>query len=363
MQNNAPQTYDALVLFSGGLDSILAARTLMAQGLKIKCLHFVTPFYGSLEAARKWADKYGLDIDAIDVSADFCAMLAAPAHGVGSVLNPCVDCKILLMQKAAALMPAYGAAFIASGEVLGQRPMSQRRDTLNVIRRDAAVKDILLRPLCAKHMDATPMELSGLVDRERLHGFSGRGRKPQLDLAREFGITDIPTPAGGCLLTERENARSLWPVLKYSPARPEDFRLALTGRQLWSFADGAPHWLVVGRDKNDNATLQSLPGPGDLSFKVKDFPGPLALARVFPGAPWPEALIADAAAFMASFSGKAVKSGGPVAVRVHKGEKGLDGPGFEVLVAPARQTPAAWAEGVWEEAREEIRKRFNMAGD
>lgn len=362
MQNDS-HNYDALSLFSGGLDSLLTARVLTAQGLKVKCLHFVTPFFGSVELAEKWSRQYGLDVSGVDISAEYCAMLAAPAHGVGSVLNPCIDCKILMMKKAVELMPVYGAKFIASGEVLGQRPMSQRRDTLNVIRRDADVKNILLRPLCAKHLDPTPMELSGLVDRERLYGFSGRGRKGQLALAAEFGITDIPTPAGGCLLTERENARSLWPVLEHGAATPDDFRLALTGRQLWSRKNGQPHWLVVGRDKNDNAALQSLTGPEDLTFKVKDFPGPLALSRQFDGRPWPDDLIADAAAFMASFSGKAVKSGGPVKVRVHRGAMGLDGPGFELEVAPARQTAAAWAEAVWDEAREEIRKRFNQAGE
>lgn len=356
---NYPQNYDALVLFSGGLDSILAARVLMEQGLKIKCLHFVTPFFGKMDAAPAWAAKYGVDVDCMDISDDYCRMLAAPAHGVGSVLNPCIDCKILLMQKAVALMPGYGAKFIASGEVLGQRPMSQRRDTLNVIRRDAAVKDILLRPLCAKHMEPSPMELSGLVDRSRLYDFSGRGRKGQLALAASFGISDIPTPAGGCLLAERENARSLWPILQHSSGGPADFRLALTGRQLWSEHSGLPRWLVVGRDKNDNAALQTLTGPNDFSFKVKDFPGPLALARQFADAPWPAELLADAAAFMASFSGKAVRQGGLVKVRVHQGESGLDGPGFELEVTPSRQTAALWGEALWDESREGIRKRFN----
>ena len=363
MQNDSSKNYDVLALFSGGLDSILTARVLMEQGLKVKCLHFTTPFFGKPDDAAQWSRKYGLDIDSVDISDAYCAMLAAPAHGVGSVLNPCIDCKILMMQKAVAFMPRYGAKFIASGEVLGQRPMSQRRETLNTIRRDAQVREILLRPLCAKHLEPTPMELSGLVDRERLYDFSGRGRKGQLALAAEFGITDIPTPAGGCLLTERENARSLWPVLEYSAATASDFRLCLTGRQFWSLK-GDPEgllarWLVVGRDKNDNAALQELPGADDLSFKVRDFPGPLALARQFAGRPWPAETVADAASFVASFSGKAAKQGGPVAVRVHSGAKGLDGPGFELEVTPCRRTPAAWGEAAWDESREGIRKRFN----
>ncbi len=357
MQNDFITNYHGLALFSGGLDSILAVRVLMEQGLKIKCVHFVTPFFGDEAKVPFWRREYGLDIDAVDISAPYTAMLRSkPAHGVGSVLNPCVDCKILMMQKAVSLLPVYGASFLASGEVLGQRPMSQRRDTLNIIRRDAGVRELLLRPLCAKHLEPTPMEESGLVDREKLYDFSGRGRKGQMELAARFGITKIPTPAGGCLLTERENARSFWPVLQHSPAEAGDFRLALTGRQLWSFQGGKPFWLCVGRDKRDNEALQGITGENDLTFKVRDFPGPLAVARQLQ--PWPDELIKDAAAFMASFSGKAAASGGHVSVRVHRGVKGLDGPGFEVEVAPSRSTPAGWAEYQWENAKSEIKENM-----
>ena len=194
MKNDEYARYDGLALFSGGLDSILAARLLMEQGKKILCLHFTSPFFGDEKAVPVWEKKYGLEIIAVDIAEEYCRMLCHnPANGFGSALNPCVDCKILMMKKAKTLMAQFGAKFLISGEVIGQRPMSQRRDTLHVIRRDAEVKDILLRPLCAKCMEPTPFELSGEVEREKLLGIYGRGRKEQLALAKTFNITDIPT--------------------------------------------------------------------------------------------------------------------------------------------------------------------------
>lgn len=268
---------DALALFSGGLDSILAARLIQDQGLSVLCLHFVTPFFGKPQCLEHWEKVYGLRIQAIDISDEFIHMLRQrPAHGYGKVMNPCVDCKILMMRHARTWLERLGARCLVSGEVLGQRPMSQRRDTLNVIRRDGNVRDLLLRPLCAQHLDPTQVEIDGLVDRSRLLGISGRGRKEQLALAAAMQITEIPAPAGGCRLAEKENARAYWPVLRRLPEPATvDFRLANIGRQFW---DG-PHWLIVGRNQADNEALEALAGPEDLRIKVLDMPGPLALAR------------------------------------------------------------------------------------
>ena len=340
------ETIHCLSLFSAGLDSILAARVLMAQGLKVKCLHFVSPFFGDPGRMAHWERVWGLDIVAVDVSDEFTAMLRGPAHGYGKLLNPCMDCKILMLSRARELMPRFGASFLATGEVVGQRPMSQRRDAMNAIARDAGVKGLLLRPLCAKKLDPTPMELSGLVDRERLYNFGGRGRRQQLDLAREFGLTDLPTPAGGCLLAEPESARRFWPLLKHVPAPgPELFRLADEGRQYWAAADGAQFWLAIGRNQGGNERLEKLVLPGDLLFKTRDFPGPLALARPLAG-PWPDAVLADAAAFFASYSPKATRTGGPVAVDVTT--QAGDARTFEVI--PSRETPLHWAEPHWDDA-------------
>ncbi len=338
--------YDGLALFSGGLDSILAARLLMEQGLDIKCLHFHSPFFGAPARVDHWKDAYGLDIDAVDVSEEYARMLReGPAHGFGSAMNPCVDCKILMMRRTKTLLAEYGASFIASGEVLGQRPMSQRRDTLNIIRRDADVRGILLRPLCALHLDPTEPELSGLVDRSRLLGFNGRGRKDQLALAERFGITEIPTPGGGCKLTEKENTRRFWPVLRRLNAPSAgDFRLADTGRQFWH----GGYWLCIGRHQQDNENFRSLVRDGDLMFKIAGFPGPLAIGRS--AAPWTSEEVSLAAGLAASYSPKAVKSfesGGEILVNVTSG-----GQTSQIRVTPSRSSP--FREPSWEDAREEL---------
>ncbi len=269
--------YDGLALFSGGLDSILAARLLMEQGKNILCLHFTSPFFGDKNAVSHWEQKYGLEIIAVDIAEDFCSMLCNnPANGFGSALNPCVDCKIIMMKKAKDLLAEYGAKFLISGEVLGQRPMSQRRDTLQLIRRDADVKDILLRPLSALHMDPLPIEISGEVDREKLLGIYGRGRKDQLALAKKFNIVDIPTAGGGCKLTEKENARRYYEVMqKVSHPTANDFFLANHGRQLWN----GDIWVSLGRKQADNEQMQQYKKSSDYVLRIEHFPSPYCIVR------------------------------------------------------------------------------------
>lgn len=334
--------YDALCLFSGGLDSVLAARTLMDQGLAVLCLHFVSPFFGKPGRLAHWRETFGLDILAVDVGEDYVRMLAGgPAHGLGKFLNPCIDCKIFMLGRAMALLPEYQARFVATGEVVGQRPMSQRLDALNVIRRDSGARDVLLRPLCARRLPETPVEQSGLVDRSRLHAMSGRGRKEQLELAARMGLTEIPTPAGGCMLTEMESVRRYFPVFVHHPAPgARDFELANIGRQYWS----GSLWLTIGRNQSDNARLEAALAEGDLVFKVRDHPGPLALARRLPGAAWDEAAVRDAAAFVASFSPKARQAGRDTAVLA------VGAAQSPVWVAPSRETALGWREPSWEAA-------------
>lgn len=363
------QSPTAVALFSGGLDSILAAKLVAEQGVSIVCLHFFSPFFGKPDAVPHWERLYDVTIRPVDIGEDFTRMLVErPRHGFGSVLNPCVDCKILMLRHARVIMEELGACCIVSGEVLGQRPMSQRRDTLNVIRRDAGVKGRLLRPLSALHLDPTDAELAGVIDRDRLLKIAGRGRKEQMALAERFKLREIPTPAGGCRLAEKENARSYWPVLKHMPSpSASDFVLANTGRQYWHTAEptgdnaggrtGEPaHWLIVGRNQDDNNALMALARERDLLFKTRDFPGPIALGR-FAGREWTDEAVRSAASFMASYSNKAVReagrNGNTVAVRVHYGS--LDAPGFLVETAPQREPAFAWREHPWTEAREEIR--------
>jgi hypothetical protein len=294
----------------------------------------------------------------VDIGEEFAELLAArPLHGFGSVMNPCVDCKILMLRRAAGIMRETGACCVVTGEVLGQRPMSQRRDTLNIIRRDADLKGLLLRPLSALHLEPTRAEEEGIVNREKLYGFFGRSRKNQRELAARFGLREVPSPAGGCKLTEQETARSCWAVLKYAAqARAADFYLVAAGRQFWHLPEEQGETalrLIIGRNEKDNAALQRLAGPRDLLFSTADLPGPSALGR-FSGREWPAEAVNAAASLTASYSGRAVRrfqeNGGKTAVSARAGDK-------ETLLsaAPVRDTVPAFAEYAWNDAREDIR--------
>ncbi|MFW5488689.1 MAG: tRNA(5-methylaminomethyl-2-thiouridylate) methyltransferase [Desulfovibrio sp.] len=338
------KSYHALALFSGGLDSLLAVRMIQRQGLDVLGLHFTSPFFGHPGLLAEWQSMYGVELLQVDVGQEYIDMMrSGPVYGFGKVLNPCINCKILMLRRAKQMMAQYGAQFIISGEVVGQRPMSQRRDALNSIRNEAEVGDVLLRPLCARQIDPTPVELSGLVDREKLGDMRGRGRKDQLALAKEYGFVEIPAPAGGCRLTEKESAKRYFDVFRHMPAPvPEDFDLANTGRQYWS----GPHWLSIGRNEADNDMLEKFIRPTDLLFRLADHPGPLALGRQLPGTSWSEEVVRDAAAFTASFSPKARKSGGEVDVLVVEG-----GEQRTVSVLPSRTTETNWTVRDWESVR------------
>jgi tRNA-uridine 2-sulfurtransferase len=281
-------TVTALGLFSGGLDSILACRVVAEQGIRVVALKFVTPFFdhdlltdvqGYQQEVR---EKYGLEAEVVDLSDQYLAMLRQPVHGFGKHFNPCIDCKILMFRRAHELMAAHGASFLISGEVLGQRPMSQRRDTLRVIARDSGCADILLRPLSARCLESTDMEREGLVDRQRLFGFSGRGRRQQIELAASYGITSYPAPAGGCLLTDPNLAARIAAfhrnqlALTIDRLEIEDFNLMHLGRQ---FRLDGGHWLILGRNERENERLQRLLHPGDLQLQMVERPGPLGLLR------------------------------------------------------------------------------------
>lgn len=340
-------TFDALSLFSGGLDSILATKLMQSHGHRVLGLHFVSPFFGKPEKVSFWEREYGIPVEIIDVGQEFVDLMAGfPPHGFGKVLNPCVDCKILMLRRAKNLLPLYSASFLISGEVLGQRPMSQRADTLNIIRNEADVRDVLLRPLSAGVLPVTPMEESGLVDRTRLPSLVGRGRKGQYDLAKKLGVTKIPTQAGGCRLGERESARRYWPILRAfdRPLAPY-FDLANVGRQLWRGDEGEKHWMVMGRDHKDNQKLLRLTSPEYYVFVLKNFPGPHAVGIPAPGQDWDAAVLAEAAACLASFSPKARNHGDVVEVSIMRHDQ-------EQVVAVRPDMPHGFGDNpTWPETR------------
>jgi len=277
----------ALALFSGGLDSILACRVIMAQGITVKAVKFVTPFFDDELLAREddyrreIESRFGIDVVLRDLSVPYLQMLRRPVHGYGKNFNPCLDCKILIVATARAMLAELGASFIISGEVVGQRPMSQRPDALRVVERDSGCEGLLLRPLSAGRLPETVPERQGLVDRERLPKFFGRGRTAQIELAAALGITGYPSPAGGCILTDPNKAGRIRRFYEEnSMVRAEDIRLLLFGRQ---FRLPAGSWLVLGRDQRENEKLLSLAREGDLVLRMSNWPGPVAVIRSFAG--------------------------------------------------------------------------------
>lgn len=278
----------ALALFSGGLDSILATRLVMDQGIEVTAVKFVTPFFhyeilGDVAAFQaKVMAKYGIKVVVEDISPGYLEMMRQPTHGFGRNFNPCIDCKILMVRRAREMLTEIGASFLISGEVLGQRPMSQRRDTLSVIERDSGSRSLLLRPLSAKHLNPTLAELEGWVDRQRLLDLSGRGRSRQIALAKSFGLSDFPSPAGGCILADPILGRRIRLIyadklnLTAAMMTVADFRLLLLGRQFRLPGGG---WLILGRDEAENDRIHAMAEAGDALLHMEVRSGPAALLR------------------------------------------------------------------------------------
>ncbi|MBO4369126.1 MAG: tRNA(5-methylaminomethyl-2-thiouridylate) methyltransferase [Desulfovibrio sp.] len=340
---------DVIVLLSGGLDSLLCAKLLQEQGLSVLGVHMVSPFFGDKKKCPFWERQYGIRVLHRDISNDFVAMLRnGPKFGFGKTLNPCVDCKILLLREAKKCMEEYGAKAIASGAVVGQRPMSQRRDVMNTILREADVKDCLIRPLSAHHLPPTKLEENGFIDRSKLLGISGRGRKEQLQLAKErYHFQSIPSPGGGCKLTEHENARRYWMVLHTNKSSDaQDFYLANTGRQYWQSRGDEAFWLSLGRNKNDNEILKTLKRADDSILFFPHIPSPIALARH--GRNWPNDLLLSAARLTLSYAVKALTQRNKATLRLE-----TDNSWIEETIEANRQE--AWSLPPWETIRKEIR--------
>lgn len=348
--------YDAVALFSGGLDSILAMRVIMDQGLRVLGLHFVSPFFGKPDAIAKWKELYGVEVRAVDISEDMLRLIKnGPKNGFGSCLNPCTDCHTLMATKAREIMEAINAKFIISGEVLWQRPMSQRPDAMNIVHRDSHAKGLLLRPLSALKLEPTEVEKSGLVDRSKLLGIYGRGRMDQLQLAKAYGFTEIPGSGGGCILTERKSSTRIWVLFnEFEHPNREDFLLTQAGR--FFHHDG--YILAINKTSANAELLEVCQKASDIVLELADDMGPLAVGRS--EKPWDAAMIAEAAALMASYANKAIRNlPEGTAVRVSVKHNGAE---HFISVVPKRET--LFKEASWEEMQQclkEINKRMTEA--
>ena len=329
----------AVGLLSGGLDSTLAIRVVLEQGIEVTALHFRTGFsyvernrvagrgpVGPSDAERA-AAMLGVDVEVIDIADDYLPLVLHPHYGYGSGMNPCVDCRIFLLRQAKVWMEAHGYHFVFTGEVVGQRPKSQMRPSLNTVERESGLRGYLLRPLSAKLLKPTVPEQRGWVDRDRLYDISGRGRKAQIALAEQFGITEYAQPSGGCCyLIDQTYSRRLRNFLAHEgdeALTPEQVQLLAVGRHL-RLPSGRK--VVVGRHERENAYLATC-GIAGILLTTVDHPGPTTLV---PGRPTPEEA-EQAARITASYS----DGRGEPTVRVKVRRDSGQGGSVEVLtVAP-----------------------------
>lgn len=269
----------ALALLSGGLDSTLAVKLILDQGIDVEAMNFVSPFClcekggcGAAEAAR----RFNIPLKVMSVGEDYLKIVRKPKFGYGKNMNPCIDCRIFMLKKAKEYAKERGAAFILTGEVLDQRPMSQHRKTLDLIEQEAGLRGKILRPLSARVLQETEAEKKGLVDRKKLLNIEGRSRKRQIELAGKLGIQDYPCPAGGCLLTYREFADKIRDLFEHEKNISfKDVALLKVGRH---FRLGK-NKIIVGRNEDENKVLLQMREIGDYCFEVKDCGSPITLLQ------------------------------------------------------------------------------------
>jgi len=266
----------ALVLLSGGLDSLLATKIILDQGVDVEAVHFVTPFCRcDCGSVAKFSKEFGVKVHSIFLGQDFLDIVANPRFGYGSQMNPCLDCRILMFRRAKELADKIGADFLVTGEVLDERPFSQRLKAMQLIERETGLEGKILRPLSAKLLPPTEAERMGWVDRERLFAIKGRRRTLQIELAARLGIKDYPNPSGGCLLTDPAFARRVRDHLEHEGKLSlDDALLLMIGRHFR--IDGVK--IVVGRNKDENDRLMGLAERRKAPYlMVKDYKGPVTL--------------------------------------------------------------------------------------
>jgi len=264
----------AIALFSGGLDSMLAAELIRRQNIEVLCLTFTTPFFNAQKALEA-ASQINLPLEIQDITAEHLNMLKSPRYGYGKNMNPCIDCHTLMLKIAGRRMEETESDFIITGEVLGQRPMSQNKQSLYVVAKNSGYHDHILRPLSAQSLDPIKAERENLIDRSQLLSIQGRGRKIQIQLAADFGIVKYSPPAGGCLLTDPIFSRRLRDLFSHQKDPDiRDYELLKYGRH-FRVSDNCK--IIVGRNNADNEALKRLAISRDLILNMTNFPGPLVL--------------------------------------------------------------------------------------
>ncbi|HCU70466.1 MAG TPA: hypothetical protein DIC35_01775 [Candidatus Moranbacteria bacterium] len=265
----------AIVLFSGGLDSTLAVKVLEKQNIEVLALSFVSHFFDD-QKAKESAQKNEINLRSMDFSDMHAEVVKKPKRGYGGAMNPCIDCHLLMIQEAARIMEEESFDFVATGEILGQRPMSQNLNALQLIEKESGIAGRLLRPLSARLLEETQVEKNGWVDRRKLLDLSGRSRKRHFDLSKEFQINHYPTPGGGCRLTEAEFGKKLKKLLeKVENPTKSDYGLLRAGRNIWI---DSVH-IVIGKNDQENEKLKEMQEKGDIIIEMEDFMGPIAFLR------------------------------------------------------------------------------------
>lgn len=264
----------ALAMMSGGLDSTLAAKLMKDQGIEVIGICFKSHFFGAKNAIRM-AEQINIPLEVVDFSEEHFNMVKNPKHGYGKNMNPCIDCHAMMMNYSGKMLEKYEADFIITGEVLNQRPMSQNKSSLDVVKKESGFSDKILRPLCAKNLAPTKMELEGLVDREKLMDISGRSRKVQMELAEKWGIKDYPSPAGGCKLTEPNYAKRLRDLLdKKEDIIASDLGVLKYGRH---FRVSEKAKIISTRTAEEAQEIKQYLTKKDMIFLAKDFNGSMVI--------------------------------------------------------------------------------------
>jgi len=267
----------ALALLSGGLDSILAIKLMLDQGIDVVAINFITPFQIS---EKKWVHeitkKFKIPLKTVKLREDYLKIIRNPKFRYGKHMNPCIDCRIFMLKKAKTYAKKIGASFLVTGEVLGERPMTQTREALDIIEKETGLRGKILRPLSAKLLPETEVEKKGWVDREKLLDIKGRSRKRQIELAKKYRIKEYPSPAGGCLLTYKEFADKVRDLIKHKKKiKMKDIPILKIGRH---FRFGK-NKIIVGRNEDENEQLLKLKQKNDYCFEVPGYGSPITILQ------------------------------------------------------------------------------------